>query len=64
MNSKPKGKSTGKGKNNLSGASASGGFSLLTAAEQREQEKKNEKKATEDPYAFLSDLKDVSVCNL
>jgi DNA mismatch repair protein MSH6 len=39
--------------------STSSGASFLTAAEQREQDKKNEKKAAEDPYAFLSVIKDV-----
>ena len=43
--------------------SAGGGgasvFSFLTAAEQREQGKKNEKKSTEDPYSFLQDVRDV-----
>jgi hypothetical protein len=34
----------------------------LTAAEQREQGKKNEKKSTEDPYSFLQDVRDV--CSL
>ncbi|KII87843.1 hypothetical protein PLICRDRAFT_176607 [Plicaturopsis crispa FD-325 SS-3] len=35
-----------------------GNFSLLTQAEQREQGKKNEKKATEDPFGFLVDVRD------
>jgi DNA mismatch repair protein MSH6 len=35
------------------------GYSFLTAAEQREQGKKNEKKSTEDPYSFLQDVRDV-----
>lgn len=34
------------------------GSSFLTAAEQREQGKKNEKKAAEDPYAFLAEVQD------
>ncbi|KAF8889581.1 DNA mismatch repair protein msh6 [Infundibulicybe gibba] len=37
---------------------ATGGMSFLTAAEQREQEKKLDKKAAEDPYEFLIDMKD------
>lgn len=43
------------------GDSSGGGnsFSFLTAAEQREQGKKNEKKAAEDPYAFLQGVRDV-----
>ncbi|KAJ7756787.1 muts domain V-domain-containing protein [Mycena maculata] len=36
----------------------SGSRSFLTAAEQREQEKKNEKKECESPYAFLAEIKD------
>ena len=48
-------------KNTTDSVSASGGVSFLTAAEQREQEKKNDKKASEDPYAFLSVIKDVSM---
>ncbi|KAJ7445807.1 muts domain V-domain-containing protein [Mycena galericulata] len=36
----------------------SGSRSFLTAAEQREQEKKNEKKESESPYAFLMDIRD------
>lgn len=36
-----------------------GSSSFLTAAEQREQGKKNEKKSAEDPYSFLQDVKDV-----
>lgn len=34
-------------------------YSFLTAAEQREQDKKDEKKDTESPYSFLLDIKDV-----
>lgn len=47
------------------GAASSAGnssFSFLTAAEQREQGKKNDKKAAEDPYSFLQDVRDVSAC--
>ncbi|KAJ7470392.1 muts domain V-domain-containing protein [Mycena latifolia] len=36
----------------------SGTRSFLTAAEQREQDKKNEKKESESPYAFLTDIRD------
>ncbi|KAF9225721.1 DNA mismatch repair protein Msh6 [Gyrodon lividus] len=40
-------------------SNASGGGSLfLTAAEQRTQEKKTEKKAAEDPFSFLVDVRD------
>ena len=34
-------------------------FTLLTAAERREQGKKLEKKSTEEPFAFLQDVRDV-----
>lgn len=34
---------------------------FLTAAEQRTQEKKTEKKAAEDPFNFLVDVRDVSL---
>ncbi|EKM76737.1 hypothetical protein AGABI1DRAFT_78171 [Agaricus bisporus var. burnettii JB137-S8] len=51
-------KKPGKPSKGLEGASGGGSFSFLTAAEQREQGKKNEKKAAEDPYAFLQDVKD------
>lgn len=37
-----------------------GSFTFLTAAEQREQGRKEGKKATEEPYAFLQDVRDVS----
>ncbi|KAJ6606598.1 muts domain V-domain-containing protein [Mycena vulgaris] len=36
----------------------SGTRSFLTAAEQREQDKKNEKKESESPYAFLAEIRD------
>ncbi|KAF5310782.1 hypothetical protein D9619_007990 [Psilocybe cf. subviscida] len=39
------------------GAGASG-FSFLTAAEQREQDKKDDKKAAESPYSFLLNITD------
>ncbi|TFK72470.1 DNA mismatch repair protein Msh6 [Pluteus cervinus] len=35
-----------------------GSFLFLTAAEQREQGKKNEKKSAEEPFAFLQDVRD------
>ncbi|KAF8652371.1 hypothetical protein AX16_004399 [Volvariella volvacea WC 439] len=35
-----------------------GGFTFLTAAEQRAQEKKNDKKAAEEAYSFLQDVRD------
>lgn len=38
---------------------SSGAGLFLTAAERREQGKKDGKKATEDPYAFLLDVQDV-----
>lgn len=42
-------------------SSAGGGsYSFLTAAEQREQDKKDQKKDDESPYGFLLDIKDVS----
>ncbi|KAJ7197253.1 muts domain V-domain-containing protein [Mycena pura] len=37
----------------------SGTRSFLTAAEQREQDKKTEKKEAESPYSFLQDIRDV-----
>jgi len=40
---------------------ASSGF--LTAAERREQGKKDEKKSNEDPYSFLQNVKDVRSCS-
>lgn len=39
----------------------SSGF--LTAAERREQGKKDEKKLNEDPYSFLQNVKDVRSCS-
>ncbi|TRM62248.1 muts domain V-domain-containing protein [Schizophyllum amplum] len=40
-------------------ASGSGsGAGFLTAAERREQDKKNDKKASEGPYSFLQDIQD------
>jgi DNA mismatch repair protein MSH6 len=41
-------------------AGVSGTFGFLTAAEQRAQGKKQEKKAAEEPYSFLQDVRDVS----
>ncbi|KAF4618937.1 hypothetical protein D9613_010131 [Agrocybe pediades] len=35
-----------------------GSFTFLTAAEQREQDKKDDKKASESPYDFLLDVRD------
>lgn len=53
-----------KGLSEADGLPSAGGFSFMTAAEQRELEKKNVKKSAEDPYSFLQDVKDVSVdCN-
>lgn len=57
-----KGKSKSKPKTTSTGAGATGGsITFLTAAERREQDKKNEKKAAEDPYAFLADIRDVLI---
>ncbi|KAJ3753736.1 muts domain V-domain-containing protein [Lentinula raphanica] len=53
--SKPKPKVTAK---SLKSSQNSDSFSFLTAAERREQDKKDEKKATETPYGFLQDVKD------
>jgi DNA mismatch repair protein MSH6 len=39
----------------------SGSFAFLTAAEQRMQEKKDDKKAGEDAFSFLQDVKDVRI---
>lgn len=41
-------------------SSERGGSSFLTAAEQREKNKKIEKKTGEDPFEFLRDVRDVS----
>ncbi|KAF9449836.1 DNA mismatch repair protein msh6 [Macrolepiota fuliginosa MF-IS2] len=56
-NTKPSAKATKplKAQENTPGAGTS---SFLTAAEQREQGKKNDKKAADDPYSFLQDVKD------
>jgi hypothetical protein len=43
------------------GDGGNGSFTLLTAAEQREQGKKDDKKAAESPYSFLLNVKDVGV---
>jgi len=43
--------------------SSVGENAFLTAAERRALEKKNEKKAGEDPYAFLQDPRDVNDTN-
>lgn len=60
-------KSRGKGKNLTTKSAGSkivaglgGTFAFLTAAEQREQGKKEGKKAAEEPYSFLQDVRDVS----
>lgn len=66
---KIKGKTSGKSSSSKSAIKAAGvsgdgmgngTYSLLTAAEQREQEKKDDKKAAESPYDFLMDVRDVS----
>lgn len=41
------------------GGGGTGSYAFLTAAEQREQGKKDEKKAAESPYSFLLNVKDV-----
>jgi DNA mismatch repair protein MSH6 len=41
------------------GGGGTGSYTFLTAAEQREQGKKDEKKAAESPYSFLLNVKDV-----
>ncbi|CAA7264271.1 unnamed protein product [Cyclocybe aegerita] len=62
--SKSKGKTTTKSAGSkkstkTAGDAGSGGaFNFLTAAEQREQGKKDEKKAAESPYGFLQDVRD------
>ncbi|KAJ3497847.1 hypothetical protein NLJ89_g10297 [Agrocybe chaxingu] len=62
--SKPKGKATTKSAGSKKSTKAAGGagsggtFNFLTAAEQREQGKKDEKKAAESPYGFLQDVRD------
>jgi DNA mismatch repair protein MSH6 len=60
-------KSKGKGKaattKSYGGKQAAGlgdACGFLTAAEQRAQGKKEEKKAAEEPYSFLQDVRDVS----
>ncbi|KAJ7105743.1 muts domain V-domain-containing protein [Mycena crocata] len=56
---KSKSKSTAKkATSEKSAPTATSTRSFLTAAEQREQDKKNEKKESESPYAFLADIKD------
>ncbi|KAI4525062.1 DNA mismatch repair protein Msh6 [Schizophyllum commune Loenen D] len=42
----------------LASSSSGSGAGFLTAAERREQGKKNDKKASEDPYSFLQDIRD------
>ncbi|KAF7971488.1 hypothetical protein HWV62_20944 [Athelia sp. TMB] len=42
------------------GSAGGGSYSFLTAAEQREQDKKDQKKDDESPYGFLLDIRDVS----
>ncbi|KAH6917837.1 DNA mismatch repair protein msh6 [Coprinopsis sp. MPI-PUGE-AT-0042] len=42
----------------LTNASSSTGFSFLTAAEQRAQDKKEDKKKAEAPFGFLQDIRD------
>ncbi|KAF5356840.1 hypothetical protein D9756_006462 [Leucocoprinus leucothites] len=54
--SKGKGRTENPSKSLADVSQGSSGF--LTAAERREQGKKNEKKSAEDPYSFLQDVKD------
>jgi DNA mismatch repair protein MSH6 len=56
---KAKGKGKAASKSNTAG-DAGGTFGFLTAAEQRAQGKKEEKKAAEEAYSFLQDVRDVS----
>ncbi|KAL1746027.1 muts domain V-domain-containing protein [Schizophyllum fasciatum] len=42
----------------LASSTSGSGADFLTAAERREQGKKNDKKAAEDPYSFLQDIRD------
>ncbi|KAF8348581.1 muts domain V-domain-containing protein [Amanita rubescens] len=62
--SKPAAKSGRKAKGNVAVADnfeasdAGSAFTLLTAAERREQGKKLEKKSTEEPFGFLQDVRD------
>jgi len=64
--SKPKGKPKASGGSKSSKANTTmtstgpGVVNFLTAAEQREQGKKDEKKSAESPYSFLQDVRDVS----
>jgi DNA mismatch repair protein MSH6 len=63
--SKPAAKSGRKAKgkvavaDNFEASDAGSAFTLLTAAERREQGKKLEKKSTEEPFGFLQDVRDV-----
>ena len=59
-NTSAKNKSSGISKAVTDGASSANAL-FLTAAEKREQGKKNEKKGAEDPYSFLADVKDVCI---
>lgn len=52
-------KSKPKAKAKMSTQVSESSLSFLTAAERREQDKKDEKKSTESPYSFLQDIKDV-----
>jgi DNA mismatch repair protein MSH6 len=67
---KTKGKGKGRatksaGSKTVAGSgSASGTFAFLTAAEQREQGKKEGKKSAEEPYSFLQDVRDVSSASI
>ena len=60
---KGKGKATPTAKKGAAAASSTSagasGISFLTAAEQREQDKKDDKKAAETPYSFLLNITDV-----
>lgn len=44
---------------NSEASNAGSAFTLLTAAERREQGKKLEKKSTDEPFGFLQDVRDV-----
>ncbi|KAF5358862.1 hypothetical protein D9757_012681 [Collybiopsis confluens] len=56
--SKPKVKSNAKSKAPAVADASNDSFTFLTAAERREQDKKDEKKAAESPHGFLQDIKD------
>ncbi|KIK54037.1 hypothetical protein GYMLUDRAFT_249807 [Collybiopsis luxurians FD-317 M1] len=56
--SKTKSKAKASARPSMPSADSGSSFSFLTAAERREQDKKDEKKSAESPYGFLQDIKD------